>query len=129
MHVFHIRRPSDRRLLQFFLKVLLSNSSPSFFTAKVFDLLVVETIRYTATVCVTSSHASPWTTVTVQEMKAWGERGGGGRRGGWGLLLYMAITVQPRLQLYWATRCPLNSHGDMMPCPSIDFSSCSGASI
>ena len=48
----------------------------------------------------------PWTDVTVQGMKPFG-----------GVILYMGITVQPRLELYWTTKYPLNIHGvsDVMP--------------
>ena len=67
-------------------------------------------------VCGTSSHVRPWTDVAVQEVKAF-----------WGVLLYMDITIPPRLELDWTTKCPMNIHGDLMPCPSIGFSSCSGA--
>ena len=100
-----------------------SESSPlqlfsQFLTDEVFDLLVVETNRYAGTVCGTSSHARPWTDVTVQEMKSFLR-----------VVLDMGITVPPQLELYWTTKYLLNIHGDPMSCPSIDFSSSSGASI
>ena len=58
---------------------VLSESSPlqpfsPFFTDEVFDMLVVETNRFAATVCGTSSHVRLWTDGMVQEMKAFLER-------------------------------------------------------
>ena len=58
--------------------LVLAESSPlqlfsQFFTGEVFDLLVVETSHYAATACGASSHAHPWTAVTVQERKTFGE--------------------------------------------------------
>ena len=72
-----------------------------FFTDEVLDLLVVETNRYVTTVSGSSSHARPWTDVTVKEIKAF-----------WGVILCMGITLQPCLELYWTTKYPLNIHGD-----------------
>ena len=71
---------------------VLSESTPlhlfsQFFADEVFDLLVVETNCYAATVCGTSYHARPWTDGTVQEMKAC-----------LGVLSTVDITVQPWLE-------------------------------
>ena len=85
---------------------VLPESSPlqlfsQFFTDEVFDLLVLEANLYDVTLCGASSQAHPWTDGTVQERKAL-----------LGVLLYIGITVPPRLELYWTTKYPLNIHGD-----------------
>ena len=68
-----------------------------FFTSEVWDLLVVETNRVAVRVCGNTPRAHPWTEVTVQEMKAF-----------CGVLIFMGVCKQPRLDLYWSTKFPLS---------------------
>ena len=71
-----------------------------FFTDEVWELLVLETNRFAASVCGTTPRARPWIDVSQQEMRAF-----------FGELIYMGVCRLPRLGLYWTTKCPLAIHG------------------
>ena len=71
-----------------------------FFTDEVWELLVLETNCFAASVCGTTPRARPWIDVSQQEMRAF-----------FGELIYMGVCRLPRLGLYWTTKFPLAIHG------------------
>ena len=85
--------------------LVTSDSTPlqifsRFFTDEVWELLVLETNRFAASVCGTTPRARPWIDVSQQEMRAF-----------FGMLIYMGVCRLPRLGLYWTTKFPLDVHG------------------
>ena len=70
-----------------------------FFTDEVWELLVLETNRFAASVCGTTPRARPWIDVSQQEMREF-----------FGVLIYMGVCRLPRLGLYWTTNFPLDVH-------------------
>ena len=68
-----------------------------FFTNNVWELIVMETNNYAASVTEQSSHSSPrpWQDVSTEEMKAF-----------IGILILMGICRLSRLRLYWTTKYP-----------------------
>ena len=70
------------------------------FTDEVWELLVLETNRFAASVCGTTPRARPWIDVSQQEMRAF-----------LSVLIYLGVCRLPRLGLYWTTKFPLDVHG------------------
>ena len=64
-----------------------------FFTPEVWSLIVSETNRHASTFLSNTPSCRPWIPVTVLEMKAFV-----------GMLILMAISKLPRLEMYWSDR-------------------------